>query len=179
MYIITFLKILILMLIFPLFLLFFFQPAVVDGRYHREGGPGAWYGSSSERAAWAELIRHTPRKGVDRFEMKRRIGRIRVKGLVVLDLTSEATRLALGLGRHSFLSDDLVGEEYARCQDLAERARKAGFEGVLAPSAAMRGELTLVVFPEGIAKLTEEHSRVQSPPRTMKRYLRRIPRRPT
>jgi len=150
---------------------------VTDGRYHREGGAGAWYGASRERAAWAELIRHTPRGVVDLFEVKRRVGRVAVKDLYVLDITREETCRALGLGGSSILSDDLVGEEYVICQAIAERACAAGFEGIIAPSAALKGEFTLVVFPAGIPKLTVDHSRIQRPPKTMRKHLRRIPRR--
>jgi len=124
-----------------------------------------------ERAAWAERIRHTPKGGVGPFEVRRRVGRARVDGLLVLDLTDEGTCRTLGVRRGRFGGDD-----YTACQELADRARAAGFEGILAPSAALDGGFTVVVFPHALFRLTEEHSRIQRPPRTMRRFLRRIPR---
>jgi len=63
----------------------FADPAVSSGRYHRRGGPGVWYASDREQAAWAELLRHFVDEGVDPFEIRRRIGRVQVRGLRVLD----------------------------------------------------------------------------------------------
>lgn len=103
------------------------------------------------------------------------MGCVVVKDLHVLDLTREETCRALDLGRGTMASVDLAGEDYVVCQAIAERARAAGFEGIIAPSAALKGEFTLVVFPAGIRKLTVEHSRVQRPPKTMKKHLRSIP----
>ena len=51
-------------------------------------------------------------------------------------------------------------------QEVAERARAEGYEGLLAPSAAVHGGKTLVVFAVGMHRLVLEESRVrQSPPR--------------
>jgi hypothetical protein len=59
-----------------------------DGRYHEAGGRGAWYASSHERAAWAELFRHQSTE-LSPFEIRRRMGRARVGDLLVLDLTDD------------------------------------------------------------------------------------------
>lgn len=61
-----------------------------------------------------------------------------------------------------------------QCQKLAEQARAAGFEGILAPSGALDGESTLAIFPDGMAKVVAEHSRVQRPPVRMLDVLTRI-----
>jgi len=50
----------------------------------------------------------------------------------------------------------------------------AGFEGILAPSAALPGERILVVFPAAITKVTEEHSRVQHAPARLRALVSRI-----
>ena len=52
--------------------------------------------------------------------------------------------------------------------------RAAGFEGILAPSAALPDESILVVFPAAIAKVTEEHSRVQHAPARLRALVSRI-----
>lgn len=111
-------------------LLQFEDPATYDGRYHRAGGPGAWYASLTERGAWAERFRHWGQHAISPFEVRRRVGRARATDLVVLDLTDPAVRKQLGVTEGELMDDNLK-----QCQKLAERARAAGFEGVLAPLA--------------------------------------------
>ena len=112
----------------------FADPALTDGRYHRLGGAGVWYASDREQTAWAELFRHFTSSGVDPFEVRRRVGAAEVHGLEVLDLCDASVRSALGVGY-----DDLVGDDYVKSQEVAERARAEGYEGLLAPSAAVHG----------------------------------------
>lgn len=150
-------------------LLQFEDPATYDGRYHRAGRPGAWYASLTERGAWAELFRHWDQHEISPFEVRRRVGRARITDLVVLDLTDPAVRKHLEVRE-----PDLTGDDLESCQELAKQARAAGFEGILAPSGALDGETTLVVFPDGMAKVVAEHSRVQSPPVRMLEMLTRI-----
>jgi RES domain-containing protein len=145
------------------------SPAAGPGRYHRAGDDGAWYASMTERGAWAELFRHHTSNEVSPFEVRRRIGRARVENLRVLDLTDPRVRETLGVS-----DDDLIGDDFTRCQALGEAARAAGFEGVLAPSAALAGEVILVVFPSGTPKLTEEQSRVQRAPARLRALVSRI-----
>jgi RES domain-containing protein len=104
------------------------------------------------------------------FEIRRRVGRARVRGLRVLDLTDAAVRGALGVDAAELVSNDL-----ARCQAIAASAEREGYEGILAPSAALAGERVLAVFASALDKLTEEHSRVQRAPRRMAPLLPHIP----
>ena len=134
-------------------------PAGTDGRYHREGDPGVWYASSKERAAWAEMLRHLKTGRMSASEVRRRIGRVYVEELDVLDLTDGDTRRRLEVSVR-----DLTQDDRSVCQQIASAARAAGFDGILAPSAAIRGESTLVVFWPAMAKVREEHSRIQRPP---------------
>lgn len=139
----------------------FSDPARSGGRYHVSGGPGVWYASNQEQAAWAELFRHFVDDGVDPFEVRRRIGAVEVTDLEVLDLTSAAVQAALGV-----TADDLTGDDYATTQAIATAARQAGFAGVLAPSAALPGRQTLVVLAAGMPRVAPEPSRArQAPPR--------------
>lgn len=140
-------------------LLSFASPAVADGRYHREGEPGAWYASSKERTAWAEMLRHLKSGRLSASEVRRRIGRVHTEELQVLDLTDEDTRRRLGVSVR-----ELTGDDRSVCQEIAKAARDSGFDAILAPSAAVRGESTLVIFPRGMAKVEEENSRVRRPP---------------
>lgn len=141
------------------------NPAVVDARYQRRGQPGVWYASSRERSAWAELARHTLTPDLSPFQLRRRVGRVRVIKLQVLDLTDPDVR-----GHLSVSEEDLVGDDYARCQLVAEMARDAGFDGRVAPSAALYGHQTLAVFNHVLDdsnKIATEHSRVQVTPVTL------------
>jgi len=141
------------------------DPAVVDARYQRHGEPGVWYASSKERSAWAELARHTLTPDLSPFELRRRVGRVRVTGLRVLDLTDHHVRAHVSVSEA-----ELVGDDYARCQQLAEMARDAGLDGLIAPSAALEGHQTLTVFAhvlDDANKIVGEHSRVQVPPVTL------------
>jgi len=123
------------------------HPAATTGRYHRLGGPGVWYASSTRAAAWAEFFRHLPSGGVSPSEIRRRVGRARVARLRALDLTDARIRRALGITVR-----ELTGDDLARCQALADAARAAGFEGIVPPSAARAGASTVVVFAPALAE---------------------------
>lgn len=122
--------------------------SMTSGRYHWPGEPGVWYASSREQAAWAELFRHFVDEGIDPFEVRRRVGVARCEALEVLDLTDPALLEQLGLDE-----DDLIGDDYLACQEIAALARTAGFDGVLSPSAALPGQRTLVVFHHAMGKV--------------------------
>lgn len=141
------------------------DPARSDGRYHRLGGRGVWYASSQEQGAWAELFRHFTHEGVDPFEVLRRVGSARVD-LEVLDLTNAAVREAIGV-----TAAELVDDDCAIPRDIADAARAAGFEGILAPAAALPGRETLVVFNAAMAKVTPERSAVRQPPPRLADFL--------
>lgn len=69
---------------------------------------------------------------------------------------------------------EVVADDVTRCQQLAADARDAGFDGLLAPSAALVGETTLAVFASAMSKVASERSRVQRPPVRMIDVLTRI-----
>jgi RES domain-containing protein len=134
------------------------NPAIGSGRYHRLGEPGVWYASDREQGAWAELFRHFLDEGVDPFEVRRRVGRVSVD-LQILDLTDRETRSLLGVGE-----TDLVSDDCATPQTIAAAARDAGFDGVLAPAAALPGCETLAVFAHALPGVQAERSKVRQPP---------------
>ena len=145
------------------------DPAVTGGRFHRAGGVGVWYASSQEQAAWAELFRHFVDDGVDPFEVIRRAGSVDVADLVVLDLTDPTVCVALGV-----TEDDLVADDYTLCQDIAAAAHAAGFDGILAPAAALPGRRTLAIFATAMRKVVPGPSRVRQPPPRMADLLAAI-----
>ena len=114
-------------------------------------------------------MRHFVDGGVDPFEVLRRVGRVRVDRLDVLDLTDSSVRAAVGLDEA-----DMVGDDYAKTQAVAASAVAAGFGGLLAPSAALPGRRTLVVFAAGASAITEESSAVRQPPPRLADLLRAI-----
>ena len=122
-------------------------------------------------ASWCELFRHFVGNGVDPFEVRRRAGRCAVDRLAVLDLTDPIVRAALGV-----TVDDLVGDDYEVCQRLAQAARVAGFDGVLAPSAGLPGQRTLAVFAGVLdeGRVAVEAERVQVPPISLVKLLPRV-----
>ncbi|MDT4935486.1 MAG: hypothetical protein QOK11_3378 [Pseudonocardiales bacterium] len=104
------------------------------------------------------MMRHFVDDGVDPFELRRRVGRVKADRLQVLDLTEPAVRAAVGLEEA-----DLIGDDYAKTQAVAAPAAAAGFAGLLAPSAAFPGRRTLVVFAAGASAITAEWSAVRRP----------------
>jgi RES domain-containing protein len=148
------------------------DPAEFDARFTVQGGPGVWYASSQEQAAWAELFRHFTGLGIDPFEVLRRAGAARVEDLSVLDLTDPAVREAVGL-----VEADLLGDGYSRTQQIALAAVAAGFDGILAPSAALPGRTTLAVFPRGMAKVSAVREAVRTAPPRLRMLSTRVRRR--
>lgn len=134
------------------------HPAVTDGRYHQRGGTGVWYGSDQEQASWSELFRHFTDDGIDPFEVRRRTGRVTVD-IDVLDLTDRTIRASIGV-----IETQLTGEDYRLTRAIAAAADAAGFGGILAPSAALLGRRTLVVFQPFLGALEPERSAVRQPP---------------
>jgi RES domain-containing protein len=120
------------------------DPPRAAGRYHRPGGVATWYGSRTERGAWAELFRHFLDDGVSPFEIRRRVGRVDAQ-VVALDLTSKRILDALGVSM-----DELIADDLSVCQELAELAIEAGFEAIHAPAAPLEHERTLAVFGTAI-----------------------------
>ncbi len=145
------------------------DPAVTSGRYHRVGGAGVWYASSSETGAWAELFRHHEQGGVSPFEVRRLVGRVRARDPKVLDLTDEQVRAAFGVSDR-----DLTGDDLTRCQSIANRACAAAYDGILAPSAALKGQTTLVVFASAVKKISEVSSHVRHAPPRMSKFSDRV-----
>lgn len=114
-------------------------------------------------------MRHFLDTGVDPFEIRRRVGRVTVTNLDVLDLTNPAVCAALELPEVT-----LCGDDYACTQQLAADAAAAGYQGILAPSAALPGRRTLVVFASAAWAMDEESSAVRQPPPRLGDLLKAI-----
>lgn len=130
--------------------------APTDGRYHRAGDPWPLYASLDPATAWAEW-RAATGGAIDPSTERRRLWRLDVAGLRVLDLRREEVRAALSVDL-----DELVGPR-ARCQALAARAHRIGAEGMIVPSAARIGSWNLVAFPPALRAVTPVGSSVRAP----------------
>lgn len=108
------------------------------GRYNQKSAFGALYCGDTPALCRAEVRKATAGRRLGPFML----ATIRVELRRVLDLTDHAVLVRLGLR-----PDDLVGPNWAPTQELGRRAREAGFEALLVPSAAAPGA-NLVLFPD-------------------------------
>jgi RES domain-containing protein len=147
------------------------RQALAAGRYHRKREEPPLYASSHERAAWGELFRHSEPE-ISPFEVRRRMTRLRVTDLPILDLTDPEIRRLLGV-----TEKNLVSNRYANCRRIADLARRAPrrFGGILAPSAADPEAATLVVFLEWVEPKVEviDYS-VRTPPMHLLALFQRV-----
>jgi RES domain-containing protein len=140
----------------------FSDPAPARGRYHVLRGEPRIYASSSEETAWGELFRHSV-PSVSPFETKRRMSQLRVTDLRVLDLTDPAVRALIDVTER-----DLIGNRYGVCQRIAAVTRWwRELHGILAPSSAVAGMETLVIFIDALDHLEVLTERTVSPPRRL------------
>ena len=121
---------------------FWALPNSEPGRWHTDGEPATQYFSLSPEGAWAELIRR------ERLTSEPEAAQIRTPMWEAkLRLQRVADYRSFELAESAgFPPDALVDDDHSRCQQEGNRLRRIGFDGVLAPSAAMPGELCLVVF---------------------------------
>jgi RES domain-containing protein len=101
------------------------------GRFHIRGRFGAVYVACDQDTALAELDYKASLAGLTRADLlPRYLLTLELSGTRVLDLTDETIRQAWGLTK-----DDLQGDDYTRCREVAEAARDDGYEAILYPSA--------------------------------------------
>lgn len=113
------------------------------GRYHIAGETGILYTSLERDLAIRELGRHAARANL---QGGLAAGKIKVKLQKVLDLTQAVVLAKLGLPQEA-----LVAPDCSLTQAVSHQARKAGFQGLLVPSATGSG-VNLVVFENNLAE---------------------------
>jgi len=126
---------------------FWVRPNSEAGRWHQAGDGPTQYLSTTVEGAWAELIRAEGLRSdteVALVRMPMWAVELRIKRLADYS-TFEAADAA------GFPPDALVDDDYGRCQEEGLRLRSEGFQGVLAPSAALPGAVNLTVFGPRIA----------------------------
>jgi hypothetical protein len=118
-----------------------------DERWHRAGDGATQYLSVSVEGAWAELIR------AEGLRSEAEVALLRMPMWAIdLDVHRVADYGTFEkAGRAGFAPDALIDEDYSRCQEEGRRLRRAGYEGVLAPSAALPGFENLTLFGPRVA----------------------------
>lgn len=131
-------------------------PAPNDGRYHRRGQPRPFYASTTSDAAWKEAARRIGEETV--LLVEHRMSTVTVRAAPLLDLTDDDFLEDLRLKR-----EDLIGDDVAVTQQLADRARNDALAGVLGPSAAEPEDPavnTIVIFPDHLHRVSVDDESV-------------------
>lgn len=128
---------------------------IAGGRYNSPGESGTLYCSLESGVARAEVSKHA------HFSLKSRWWRFSLETELssVLDLTNPSVLIRFGIS-----PDELIRENLATTRRIGAEARKAGFEAIIAPSAAVGDAKNLVIFLEN-AKLRPRE--VRSEPVTL------------
>lgn len=126
---------------------FWVRPNTEPGRWHRVGDGPTQYLSTTVDGAWGELLRAEGLRSEDEVSLVRMpmwVAEVHIQKIVDYG-TFERAETA------GFPADALIDDDYSRCQEEGIRLRRAGFQGVLAPSAALPGALNLTLFGPRIA----------------------------
>lgn len=112
------------------------------GRYNAAGSGFTQYLSLHPLTPWAELLRNEDRRTRDRAVLMRYpLWAIRAQ------LADEPPHLTFDTAAQFGLDPgDLVADDFARCQALADTLRSSGTRAFTAPSAALPGTTNLVVL---------------------------------
>jgi RES domain-containing protein len=112
------------------------------GRWHGRGDGATQYLSLSTDGAWAELIRNEELTTEDEVAMVSvQMWVVAVNLAMIVDYSTFEQAEAAG-----FDPEALVDDAHARCQHEGARLRQLGYNGVLAPSAALPGAINLTLF---------------------------------
>lgn len=131
------------------------------GRWNDPGDGPTQYWCLDPSAPWAELLRHEglrDEEDVDRLRATLWAARWSVGPLA--DMSGPAEAAAWGVDPRTLVADD-----HRACRRLGRELRGRGLAGVLAPSAALPGSVTLVVF----------RARVRAPYRAVPRLASQVP----
>ena len=118
------------------------RPNTSPLRWNKPRSSPTQYLSLTTDGSWAELIRTEELRTTDELRlvsMPMWVLRVRETGIADYSTFEKAEAAR-------FPPEALVDEDYARCQEEADRLRGAGFRGVLAPSAALPGAVNLTLF---------------------------------
>jgi RES domain-containing protein len=121
---------------------FWVRPNTTDERWNRAGDGPTQYLSVTADGAWAELIRNENlHSEADLRLVNMPLWQVEIEQSSVADYRDFEIAEEAG-----FPPEALIDDDQSRCREEGLRLRKAGFTGVLYPSAALPGELNLVLF---------------------------------
>lgn len=126
---------------------FWVRPNSEPGRWHRLGDGATQYLSTTVDGAWSELIRAEGLRSEQEVALIRMpiwVAEVHVQRIADYGTFEKAE--AAG-----FPPDALIDDDQSRCQEEGRRLREDGFQGVLAPSAALPGSRNLTLFGPSIA----------------------------
>jgi RES domain-containing protein len=116
-------------------------------RWNDAGQDATQYMSLTPEGAWAELIRSERLLTSEELRfVSMPMWELHVHETNIADYSTFEKAEAAG-----FPPRTLVDEDYERCKAEAERLRKLGYRGVLAPSAALPGAVNLTLFGRRLA----------------------------
>ncbi|MBS9533291.1 RES family NAD+ phosphorylase [Mycobacterium sp. M1] len=115
-------------------------PSGRSGRFHRAGVDIVQYLALHPLGPAAEMLRHNvgPHGDPDEVVLNLWVAELDLERVVRIDF-ADATA-------HGCTAADLVGDDYAPTQALAERMRATGADAMIVPSAALAGTDNLIVF---------------------------------
>lgn len=118
------------------------RPNTEDGRWHLARTDPTQYLCLSPDGCWADLMRHEDlRTEIDVTLVRMPLWVLKLSEERIADYsTFDKAETA------EFPPDALVDEDWQRCQAEAERLKNLGYRGVLAPAAALPGEIALTLF---------------------------------
>src|SRR5215203_165778 len=117
------------------------------GRWHRGGEGPTQYLSTTVEGAWAELIRAEglgSEAEVSLIRMPMWVAEVHVQRIADYGTFEKAADAG-------FPPEALIEDDHTRCQAEGRRLREAGYQGVLAPSAALPDALNLTLFGAKVA----------------------------
>jgi hypothetical protein len=118
-----------------------------SGRWHSVGDGPTQYLSFTTDGAWADLIRAEELRTEDELHLVRMpLWQVRIDQSYVVDYRDFERAQAVG-----FPAEALIDDDQTRCRAEGKRLRDAGYSGVLAPSAALPGEVCLTLFGARVA----------------------------
>ncbi|HWO16975.1 MAG TPA: RES family NAD+ phosphorylase [Solirubrobacterales bacterium] len=121
---------------------FWVRPNTTEERWNGADDGPTQYLSATADGAWAELIRNENLRSESDLELVQMgLWQAQVIEGVIADYSDFETAERAG-----FDADALVDDNQSRCRAEGQRLREAGFRGVLYPSAALPGEINLVLF---------------------------------
>ncbi|WP_067967872.1 RES family NAD+ phosphorylase [Mycolicibacter icosiumassiliensis] len=120
-------------------------PSSRPGRFHRGRQDTVQYLCLHPLGPAAEMLRHQigPDGDPDHLMLNLWAAVVDVPGVVAIDFANCTD--------HGITPDELVGEDYAPTQHLADTVRQSGAPAMIVPSAALPGTHNLIVFGPRLA----------------------------